>query len=58
MWSAVAFVTRIVLAVLSQPGTQDIISSAAKRVIESGTRQVIRSIINRSSTRRTVDTFR
>lgn len=56
--TALGIIARVVFAILAQPGTQDILSSAARRVVESATRQVMRSIVNRTTTRKSVDTFR
>lgn len=57
MGTVISFLWRITAAIIAQPGVRDFASEVARRAIRQGLASTVRAINNRTSTRKTMETF-
>jgi hypothetical protein len=58
MGTVIGMMWRILAAVVAQPGVRDVMSQVARRAVQTALTQTVRAINQRSSTRKTMETFR
>lgn len=57
MGALLGLIGRIIISVIEQPGTQDVVSAVAKRLTKYATQRVISAINNRTRLRKSEETF-
>lgn len=57
MGALLGLIARVMVEVISQPGTQDVVSAVAKRLTQYATQRVVSAINKRTKLRKTEETF-
>jgi hypothetical protein len=58
MGTAIGFLWRILAGVIAQPGARDFMSTVARAAVQHALTQTVRAINQRTTTRKSMETFR
>lgn len=57
MGSLLGLIARVIIGVIEQPGTQDVVSAVTKRLVQYATVRVVSAINKRTKLRKTEETM-